>query len=495
MGNGPIMQQQTQGTAQRNVQQPTSVNIAYQNVIRHRVNIRDGAYLLPRYGQDVGLYAHAQANGMRVIDFMQQLYGDDVYEMNTAATQGDVIPLSFSRGTMLAQENDVCEFEIAGSSFKTFRKDHKKLKGKNPKMGWFARLMHKWFNLYKKEAAEEARTDATFGNATVVEGRLREDVRTKNYSNSSKRKITISGPGALNGGEYSIENIRQYILACGKQYILEKILLPSGYTGNLSAVNPNTLSQMLPPANAKEIIIRLKGHSRGAVAEIEGAKMLKEWIDTALNPAWSKMIAFDIVQFDPVPGGDVNETVHNQIDINDSSTWASLSGCCSSTVVYSMYQEHNVLQFTPMSVKGTDRIILTPFKHSVGLDRVDRQKSIRDYSNQTAVTSLQQETKDTTERKISDQESGSSAVFVNTAEKRAYSRDALNELPIGVYISDDYGRLTLIRNPADVDQIMDKIYQDKKSEEKRKNIIKSLVREWFAAHPDAEQDASPNRLQ
>ncbi len=134
--------------------------------------------------------------------------------------------------------------------------------------------------------------------------------------------------------------------------------------------------------DCRNIPIILKGHSRGAVAAAEGAMMLKQWV--AENyPQYLPYVKFELVQYDPVPGFGSRFGVNEEFDHSGHKEYEksgdkmrALGEGAEPTVVCSLHTEHSSF-FTPQAVKGAKRVILTPFKHGVGLDQIDQRPSVR----------------------------------------------------------------------------------------------------------------------
>ncbi|MCD8069671.1 MAG: hypothetical protein LUE87_12480, partial [Lachnospiraceae bacterium] len=351
--------------------------------------------------------------------------------------------LHHSRGTRLAMgANEVLEFDIAGSGFKQFRSEHYGVKGKSniedylqnaKKVKWYNRLFGfipgiksareiREFNKAELRRVEnelrEKRERAgggpvvytrdedlvrRYGEAQQISGRRRKHIRKAvSPEKQDKTRITMAGPlemsGARNSGDYSIENLREYIKQMGVDYIQQT-------TGNQNWLD-----------HPHDIWIRLRGHSRGGVATIEGAMMIKKWVHDNM-PDFEQHIRFDVTQFDPVPGFGSATGENERVDMTDQNViregtaeMMPLGNAAETTVVYSMHTDHP-LWFTPQEVAHTKRIILTPNKHSVGLDVTDRQQS-------------------------SQEKDAHRAAFTAAATGAAYRLSSLNEMPEGVYVLD-----------------------------------------------------------
>lgn len=164
------------------------------------------------------------------------------------------------------------------------------------------------------------------------------------YRRNKKNKVDLSfaGPGGqgtkgygffgLNDrGSNSIKKLAEYIPSIVKHIILTE--------GNKNKKNKKNILEN------KNVIIFIKGHSRGAVAASQAAKKLE-----------SLKYKVELVLFDPVPGPG-----HQGQD-----TEIELGNLKGSTVVYSVASGHN-LGFSPQTVYGANRIIISEQDHRAGL--------------------------------------------------------------------------------------------------------------------------------
>ena len=405
--------------------------------------------------------------------------------------EGRTVTLHHARGTRFAENNGtkVLEFDIAGSGFQQFRAMHKGYHGKHidiigedgqlekfqkKKSTWF----NKWFgwlpgvrkleeveaenerieahnqqlrekyNLREgttdEEALKEAQLKKQYGEQEVIDHRTMKHIRRKVTGN--KERITMAGPlgsvlglfkGTRNSGEYSIENLREYMLKMGQEY-LERIF--SAWTDD---------------TQRHDIRLIIRGHSRGGVACAEGAMMIKKWVQDRY-PDYEQYVKFDLIQYDPVPGtGSYSD--HAKVDHNaqmESNIMATLGDSAETTVMYSMHTDHNLF-FTPQKILGAKRVILTPFTHGVDLGYVDDS-----------------------------QEQQHRRGFTHSETGEVYRSSGLNDLEKGVYIVDEHNTLVRMRNFQLTKEILEQVTMEHSGEQwERHQIILNVVREWFERNP------------
>lgn len=267
--------------------------------------------------------------------------------------------LHHARGTQLSENGvPVLKIDIAGSGFKSFRSEHVGLKGKGRvrlenledqtsegysleeeekklkkelSVSWYNRSKFlNWIGLTKTEAqinsanaeireqnsliqdridAIKAKLGSQLGDPVNIAGTTMKHVRQRVSAN--KTKISMAGPlgggGAFNAGDYSIENLRKYMLTMGSDYL----------TGIFS--NPDFI------ANPHEVSIVIKGHSRGGVACAEGAMMINQWVRDNYKD-YQKYVKFEITQYDPVPGLGSKWGVNDEFDHMGKDTLTASNG-------------------------------------------------------------------------------------------------------------------------------------------------------------------------
>lgn len=189
--------------------------------------------------------------------------------------------------------------------------------------------------------------------------------------------------------------------------------------------------------------------------------MIKQWLHENY-PQYEDRVKFDLTQYDPVPGFGSNSGTHQKVDVkNDTQAqqnkkMRALGDSAQTTVVYSMHTEHSLF-FTPQQVANTNRIILTPYAHSVGLAEVDRQAS-------------------------SQQRDAHRVTFTDAATQEAYRLGSLNELPEGVYVLDENKTLVQLHDLSQWIAIRDSVLKNASGQEGRHEVITEAVSTWFHTH-------------
>ena len=423
---------------------------------------------------------------------------DDIREADHVDQRA--VNIHYSRGASYLQENSknkVLEFDIAGSGFKQFRAMHKGFHGKRVvneqgEKEEFAKLLRKnWFNKafgwlpgvrsekevdkenarrqqmavklrekYQldlgdnnlrtrdqvKEAnrllkeAQQRALDEHYGEQQIVGRKRMEHVRKKVTQGGRKTRITMAGPlamwGGSNSGDYSIENLRKYMLTMG-----------SGYLKNIFDSWNN-------PQDEHDIHLILRGHSRGGVAAAEGAMMIKYWVRDEY-PQYLSRVKFDLIQYDPVPGfGSYRE--HASVDHADEHeiergnvNMEPLGENAETTVLYSMHTEHSFF-FTPQVIKGAKRVIFTPFKHSLDLGTADRTQAQAHRRG-----------------------------FADARTGELYRSSGINDLDRGVYIVNEQNEIVKAENYAQVEQIVKEYVEHAKFQGERHKIMLEVAKAWF----------------
>ncbi|MCD8325611.1 MAG: hypothetical protein LUC90_02675 [Lachnospiraceae bacterium] len=459
--------------------------------------------------------AHMQKFHIKSVrDAVMQVMGEEAYQAIDALRSEEQIDmrktkLHHSRGTRLAAEgNDILELDIAGSSFKQFRSEHHGVKGKRDVEDYLVNTNVHWYNKIfgwmpgvksakklKKEVLNSAITSAQdkqdllrqaaapgqieythneniarrYGKAQRVSGKKRKHIRKAvSLNKNDKTRITMAGPlglgGMSNSGDYSIENLREYIMQMGVDYIQHTMMSPAWIN------NPHV------------IWLRIRGHSRGGVACMEGAMMIKKWAQDNI-PLLQDFVKFDVTQFDPVPGFGSETGTHKKVDMTGDNNirdgkaeMSPLGDSAETTVVYSIHSDHSHF-FTPQEVANTKRVILTPYPHSVGLGVQDRQKSSQQRVNPQEVG--QQET---TQQETDQEMTAHRAAFTDAATGDAYRLSSLNELPEGLYMLDEHNTLVQIKSEDQLTRIMDKVLANTSGQKSRHQVIKNVAEEWFKNH-------------
>lgn len=262
--------------------------------------------------------------------------------------------------------------------------------------------------------------------------------------------------GARNKGEYSIQNVSEYMLTAGKQYL--ETIFKEWDKGK----NPVKTAD---PSDA--VTIMVKGHSRGGVSAVQGAMMLKYWLKTNY-PRYENRVKFKLLQMDPVAGFGSDHGIKRKINLMEEERpelrqemaerrMAPLGNAGDATVVYSLHTDHPYF-FAPQSVDGAKRIILTAANHGVNLGKVD--ESQKAYGDTKA------------HRKG----------YLDLSTGEMYRSSGLHELPEGIYIADENNRLIKVPNLEVGRSIIGEVLEHTSGQEKRHERIDEVMKNWFEAH-------------
>ena len=282
-----------------------------------------------------------------------------------------------------------------------------------------------------------------FSEHTPISG-----IRKKMSADRRRGTLNMSGPlgsllgfddssGERNIGKYSIENLKQYALWEARKWITS-----------------------IPLDSEDPIIFSMKGHSRGGCACNEAATMINKMVQEEF-PHLKDRVKFEVQLFDPVPGTGSYDN-HAVVNHNDKSI-ALLNGKLGqglnsdkqnkndSIVYYSIYSNHSVA-FDPQTVMGANKVILTGMSHNMGLFDIDSQKHKRGYT------------------------------LGSTGDK--YRGTGVHDLPDGLYVMDEHDVLFEIKNMQEANRFLDSVYDTRSGQSKRKNTMYSVVKEYFARHPE-----------
>ena len=273
-------------------------------------------------------------------------------------------------------------------------------------------------------------------------------IRKKMSDDRRRGTLNMSGPlgsllgfddstGERNIGKYSIENLKKYALWEARKWITS-----------------------IPLDSEDPIIFNMKGHSRGGCACNEAATMINKMVQEEF-PHLKNRVKFEVQLFDPVPGTGSYDN-HAVIDHNKKNI-TLLNGKLGqglnsvpqnkndSIVYYGMYSNHSVA-FDPQTVMGANKIILTGMSHNMGLFDIDSQKHKRGYT------------------------------LGLTGDK--YRGTGMHNLPDGLYVLDEHDVLFEIKNMQEANRFLDSVYVSRSGQSKRKNTMYSVVKEYFAHHPE-----------
>ncbi len=422
-----------------------------------RNNIRRrGEYVLPKLTQEE-LDNHELNQSQRKYhvnmiqrDAIKLIYGGHVYDQLDEKYKSDnvqdrTVPMFNARGNRQMDEGGiVLELDFAGTGYAQTRKEHHGLSGKVKDEG----------------AGDKVMTDALraqygprinkVGNIDTTDHHL----RRKETIRDGKKKIryTFPGPsadglGLLDQGAYSITNNTKLGLEIAKQF-----LEPYMKTWMENKGNPNFVQE--------PIHINISGHSRGAVTASETVAEISDWLYSLKGyEGFADLVSFDLVQRDPVPGPDVIDARRRRPDL---SKYPNVN----STTIFTILadKESFGLGFRNQRTRGQDRLIIGTTPHGVGLEGVDMSQTGEAGDGMAH------------QYGYFDMESGA-----------YYRGSGVNDLPLGVYISDDKRNLFRVTRYSQVDHLIRLVDPDgryNESQNVRQSNIRESVKNWFVDHPD-----------
>ncbi|MCR5102478.1 MAG: hypothetical protein K6B41_14110 [Butyrivibrio sp.] len=382
-----------------------------------------------------------------------------------------------------------------------FSKGHKKISRFERFFGFFRKgYIHRKKQEYDKynEGYDDALKDyeETYGYKIPIENKVHKYIRMKSETNelgATKTKYSLAGPlglfslGFLNAGTYGITNLQRYVRILGKKWLTPRLdKMKEDYEKKGDAA----LAEMQP------IHIVVNSHSRGAVAATPAMLAINQWIYSTYPAKIADMVKFDIRSNDPVPGRpstlirgntrllkkatlkgnitgtgiydrDGNELTDKEVAKDNKKPFEKRKGVYRAlnkentrhTVVYSLQTDYSFC-FRPTELLSADRIILTPFTHSVNLNTTGDTKI--DTNNKSKQMHHE--------------------AFVDFKNNQAYRQAAINDLAKGVYIVNENSQLMKLDNADQFDQIMNTFVKDASiihTQYPRKRVLKRLVRRWF----------------
>ncbi len=359
------------------------------------------------------------------------------------------LDLVHAEGTKLMEMgHDVIEFDVAGSSFDQFRKEHDGLHGITAHDDDTAAG-----RIYEEKMQKDGYLWKTEKQKLVGEG---EEQRL-----ATKTRYSIAGPWMLNMGpfsKWSIQATRKRIRDMGAAHLKPVF------------DNWRELESKGEKPKFHTIDLMFRGHSRGGVGASQGAMMLKYWVQENY-PEYSRYVTFNLTQYDPVPGGDVEKSVKDGMERFDVKNYQGVNKGCftiegekmaplgeesGSTVLYSMVNQDDWIHedlFSPQEVLHAKRLILMPFTHDIGLD----------------LTHI-----DTTQMKDDNTEKSHAMAFINATDKKAYRSSGLNELAEGVYIMDENHVMVKVDSLAQLQNILMRTMPDT-FKERRERILRAAA--------------------
>ena len=345
--------------------------------------------------------------------------------------------------------HDVIEFDVAGSGFDQFRKEHEGFRG-----------THKHDNGNKDTLYDQKLDEKGY----LWKNERSKEVQTRNGTRTcTKTRYSIAGPGALNANGisgFSIQATRKRIRDMGSEH-LKKI-----FDEWMRAEQTN----QKPDYHIINFMVR--GHSRGAVGAAHGAMMLKYWVQQNY-PQYIDYVHFDLIEYDPVPGKDVELLEGGKDEIEkfdvksyqgvnkgevtiDGEKMAPLEHSSGTTVVYSMVNQANKKHeklFSPLEVQHAKRLILMPETHNVGLE----SRNI-----------------DTSQTGGDEAEQAHGMAYIDAKTKKVYRGSGLNELDGGVYVMDENHVMVKVDSLAQLKNILMRTMPDS-FKERRQRILNAAA--------------------
>lgn len=455
---------------------------------------RKSQYTFPQ-ATDVGGIHQVKAGAPHVVKKLNQaitdVLGEQIYEHIDAIKMSEeeqdrTVRLHHARGTQLADSGrQVFKYRFAGTGYRQWREDQNGLRGKarlmapedyekksrqiSEKMMRLADTMDSsdmatWSEKQRTEYQELRRqleklyeqleAQDEYGEMVQLGNKTRKYVLKK--TSQDGKKVAYSIAGALmkiggNYGDYSIEsNVESFLqLAQGD---LEPIFRKWDEDGQAG----------------EDISMLIRGHSRGGVASLIGPMKLQKWLNDNW-PQYADKVKFEITQNDPVAGITSNWKEKGQVDIQGDEKELAKRGMAplknaETTVIYSLHTEHPVF-FRPQDVRGAKRVILAPFKHSVGMEQLDEsQVRVRRDQNGNEV-----------ERREKAHRTG----YTDLKTGEVYRQTGLNELDTGFYILDQGNHLVKIDSYEQAEKIIDLAVKGKHSQWRRHSHIKDVAKAWF----------------
>ena len=436
---------------------------------------------------------HAKSHTIKHMnDVITSVLGDQVYDNVTRIKTGETeeqrtVQLHHSRGTRLvSQGKTVFKFDLVGSGFKQWRKDQNGFAGKvglgsedeslaedmakldsklakltnvKEQLNRDTKEMSKLRKLREKLNGRIA-APKVYGSSVEVNGKRLKYVLKKSDTTGRKVSYSIAGSQAgLNLGDYSIENVNSYFYELSKQEL-----------------DPIFRQWKLNGKKGPDIHLLVRGHSRGGVAAIEGPMMLQKWLNETW-PDYADSVKFEITQYDPVAGFLSNRGANDKIDIRGDRKELEKKGMAplknaETTLIYSLHTDQKFF-FRPQNVKGAKRVILTPYRHNMGMDQLD----------ETQIRELKNSDGQVLDRKEKAHKTG----YTDAQTGEVYRQSGISELEGGLYILDQSNILIKVTNYEDAERIIDRALEGTHLQWRRHGIIRDVVKAWFDENQNVDQ--------
>jgi hypothetical protein len=412
---------------------------------------RKGTYVLPKL-DNRELESHKLNDSQKKFktamsqrDAMKKIFGNDKYDEIDAMYKGSEetrrIPLHNARGNaQLDAGGRVIEFDFAGSGFAQPRKEHHGLSGKEVANG--SDSIESSLDLTGQYGAKVRK----IGDMKIDEDSF---IRRKETSRDGKTKIRyhLPGPsctykGMTDTGKTRISN-NVAIALKGAQEFLKPLM--EEYKKNKDN----------PGYKMKPVHLNFYGHSRGAVAASESVFEVYEWLKAQKGfEGFLENVHFDLVQRDPVPGPDVIASRRRRPDLR------KIPNLTSTTIVTTLADlDVGGWLFRPQRVRGQERLIIGTTPHGVGLEGVDKSQ-------------LNQK----------DDGMAHQHGYYDAETKEFYRGSGVNDLPKGVYLTDEKHNLIRVTRYSQVDQMINMVIPEDTflgGQEARQMSIREEVKNWF----------------
>ena len=313
-----------------------------------------------------------------------------------------------------------------------------------------------------KEAYGEAVTLEKKGSRKTFEYIRRKDEINKE-TNASKTRYTMAGPNIINGGDYQLDNLEEYALALGSEWLVPK----------LRAIADDVKDGPVPPG-IKKLHVMFQGHSRGGVAASMAAMRLNKWLHDHFEEKIANLVQFDIIQYDPVPGKFSRTGIREVADFStdkyynrdgtetrniDRARYRSLGEQQNSTVIYCLrtFKDHF---FTPQRIVGAKRVILTVRDHNTIFSHEKTGKN--------------------------DDKKMHRSPFIDAVNKHAYRGSGVNEMEEGLFFADANNVLHKVNNMEEYRQMCSTLLTGEamNHQEKRQDVLDRVALAWFDTHEE-----------
>ncbi len=324
---------------------------------------------------------------------------------------------------------------------------------------------------YNREQARQA-----YGESVTLEknGKRKtfEYIRRKDEivsdNSTTKTRYTMAGPNLINGGDYQLDNLEEYALALGSEWLAPKLRAIADDVGDGPV-----------PQGIKKLHVMFQGHSRGGVAASMAAMRLNKWLHDHFEEKIAKLVQFDIIQYDPVPGKFSRTGIREKAELDtdkyynrdgtetrniDRARYRSLGDQQNSTLIYCLrtFKDHF---FTPQQVLGAKRVILT----------------VRDHNSIFS--------HEVTSNKSADKKAHRSP-YLDLENNKAYRGSGVNEMDEGLYFADAKNVLHRVKSFNEYKRMRDTILAGEAMDrqEKRQDVLDRVAIAWFDTHAEEGND-------